>query len=75
MARPVTNHFELDLEMTSRDFLKLFMTPELMRWPKVQEVYGAILRATYVFCTTTNDGKRRWEDFHKRVNEHVCIIL
>ncbi|KAI9164403.1 proteasome regulatory particle subunit [Blastocladiella emersonii ATCC 22665] len=58
-----------------KGFLKLFMTPELMRWPKVEEVYGALLRATYVFAATTDDGKRRWEAFHHRVVEHNLRVV
>ena len=53
-----------------KEFLKLFLAPELMRWPKVSEVYGQMLRATFVFADS-EDGRKRWEDLHSRVIEHV----
>ncbi|KAI9217773.1 PCI domain-containing protein [Blastocladiella britannica] len=58
-----------------KDFLKLFMTHELMRWPKVEEVYGPLLRSTYVFSADTEEGKRRWADFHNRVIEHNLRVV
>ncbi|KAJ3373347.1 26S proteasome non-ATPase regulatory subunit 12 [Allomyces arbusculus] len=58
-----------------KEFLKLFMTPELMRWPKVAEAYGPLLQATYVFAQDNEDGKRRWADFHKRVIEHNLRVV
>ncbi|ORZ34384.1 hypothetical protein BCR44DRAFT_1436585 [Catenaria anguillulae PL171] len=58
-----------------KEFLKLFMTPELMRWPRIEEVYGSLLRATYVFSTDTEDGRRRWKDFHHRVIEHNLRVV
>lgn len=65
---------------------KCFTTPELMRWPAVQELYGPELRRTKVFgvkgtpAVDEGDieeedklakGDKRWETLHVRVTEHV----
>ncbi|GAA94546.1 uncharacterized protein L969DRAFT_83888 [Mixia osmundae IAM 14324] len=63
---------------------KCFTSPELMRWPGIQELYGPQLRQTKVFGPNgvkgvTNDidetidagqGDKRWEALHNRVIEH-----
>ncbi|KAJ1502634.1 26S proteasome non-ATPase regulatory subunit 12, partial [Coelomomyces lativittatus] len=56
-------------------FLKMFITPELIRWPKVEEVYGTMLRATYIFSPSTAEGSKRWADFRKRVIEHNLRMI
>lgn len=43
-----------------------------MRWPGIEAIYGSTLRATKVF-SSDEDGKKRWEDLHTRVIEHVRI--
>jgi 26S proteasome regulatory subunit N5 len=53
-----------------RNLLKCFTTPELMRWPGIEALYGPLLRATPTFEPGT-DGDYRWEELHKRVVEHV----
>ncbi|KAH9948172.1 PCI-domain-containing protein [Amylocystis lapponica] len=50
--------------------VKCFTTPELMRWPGIQAIYGPHLRKTSVF----SDDKL-WEDLHTRVIEHNIRIV
>ncbi|KNZ60315.1 hypothetical protein VP01_1571g2 [Puccinia sorghi] len=68
------------------DLVKCFTTPELMRWPGIQELYGPSLRKSKVFGPQgilglegdieedveegTNPGESRWQELHKRVVEH-----
>ncbi|KAI8805251.1 PCI domain-containing protein [Cladochytrium replicatum] len=58
-----------------KDFVKCFITNELMRWPKMEEVYGAALKQTFVFDKTTEEGKKRWETLHQRVIEHNIRVI
>ncbi|KAI9143373.1 PCI domain-containing protein [Paraphysoderma sedebokerense] len=58
-----------------KDLIKLFITPELMRWPKIEEIYGVTLKKTYAFDTKTEGGVTRWNDFHKRVIEHNIRVI
>ncbi|AGO11842.1 AaceriADR073Wp [[Ashbya] aceris (nom. inval.)] len=47
--------------------VKLFTTPELMRWPMVKQTYEPVLsKETVVF----GSNKGHWEDLRKRVIEH-----
>ncbi|KAG0141300.1 hypothetical protein CROQUDRAFT_664022 [Cronartium quercuum f. sp. fusiforme G11] len=68
------------------DLVKCFTTPELMRWPGIQELYGPTLRKSRIFGPkgtegVTGDieedvgegsdpGETRWSELHKRVVEH-----
>ncbi|KAH9460310.1 hypothetical protein MJO29_004298 [Puccinia striiformis f. sp. tritici] len=68
------------------DLVKCFTTPELMRWPGIQELYGPVLRKSKVFGgkgiqglegdieedveVDGNPGEVRWQELHKRVVEH-----
>ncbi len=55
-----------------RGLLKCFTTPELMRWPGIEELYGPILRQSPVFSSTSSsvqeqgkkshDGPHRWNN-------------
>lgn len=69
--------------------VKCFTTPELMRWPAIQQLYGEDLRRTKVFGpqgTPAFDegdvqeedkfakGDKRWELLHVRVTEHVSVM-
>ncbi|KAJ3270195.1 26S proteasome non-ATPase regulatory subunit 12 [Terramyces sp. JEL0728] len=53
-----------------KELLKCFITNELMRWPKIEEVYGPTLKATTGFTQASEEGKKRYQDLHKRVTEH-----
>ncbi|PCH33904.1 26S proteasome non-ATPase regulatory subunit 12 [Wolfiporia cocos MD-104 SS10] len=63
---------EPDLERLELHYalIKCFTTPELMRWPGIEGVYGPHLRKTAVFSNDT-----LWEDLHTRVIEHNIRII
>ncbi|EGG09295.1 uncharacterized protein MELLADRAFT_77173 [Melampsora larici-populina 98AG31] len=68
------------------DLVKCFTTPELMRWPGIQELYGPTLRKSKIFGPKgtagvpgdieedveagSDPGETRWQELHKRVVEH-----
>lgn len=71
------------------NLVKCFTTPELMRWPAIQQLYGPDLRQTKVFgpqgTSAVDDGDiredakfakgdKRWELLHVRVTEHVSTL-
>lgn len=56
-----------------RELLKNFTTRELMRWSRVEEIYGQELSGSYVFDPKTEEGRERLKELHKRVVEHVSI--
>ncbi|KAJ3295369.1 26S proteasome non-ATPase regulatory subunit 12 [Borealophlyctis nickersoniae] len=58
-----------------KEFGRCFVTNELVRWPKIEEVYGAGLRESYVFNPATEDGEKRWKELHKRVIEHNIRVI
>ncbi|EST06501.1 Proteasome component (PCI) domain protein [Kalmanozyma brasiliensis GHG001] len=69
-----------------RNLLKCFTTPELMRWPGIEELYGPLLRQSPTFSSTENaapaqegkspkDGAHRWDQLHKRVVEHNIRVI
>lgn len=67
----------------SFNLIKCFTTPELMRWPGIEDLYGKSLQSTKVFSKTEVEGVAgditeslgkgadRYEDLHSRVVEHV----
>ncbi|KAL1760972.1 hypothetical protein FB107DRAFT_202198 [Schizophyllum commune] len=59
----------LKLEM-QYNLAKCFVTPELMRWPGIESLYGTFLRQTTVFS-----NQQRWEDLHMRVIEHNIRVV
>ncbi|RDX51116.1 PCI-domain-containing protein [Lentinus brumalis] len=50
--------------------VKCFTTPELMRWPGIEQIYGPHLQKTSVFSSP-----KLWEDLHTRVIEHNIRIV
>ncbi|KAJ3145529.1 26S proteasome non-ATPase regulatory subunit 12 [Geranomyces variabilis] len=58
-----------------RDFIKCFIINELMRWPKMEQIYGGLWKDNYVFDTKTEDGQKRYKDLHKRVIEHNIRVV
>ncbi|CDO73463.1 hypothetical protein BN946_scf185013.g98 [Trametes cinnabarina] len=50
--------------------VKCFTTPELMRWPGIEVIYGPHLKKTEVFSSD-----KLWEDLHTRVIEHNIRIV
>ncbi|KAL2911978.1 proteasome regulatory particle subunit [Polyrhizophydium stewartii] len=58
-----------------KEFLKCFITNELMRWPKIEEIYGTALKASSVFDAATDGGLKRYKTLHKRVIEHNIRVI
>ncbi|KAL1929511.1 hypothetical protein VTP01DRAFT_1649 [Rhizomucor pusillus] len=58
-----------------QELTKCFVTPELMRWPKITEVYGSTLESTSVFNKSTDDGNKRWQELHHRIIEHNIRVV
>ncbi|CAD6886543.1 unnamed protein product [Tilletia controversa] len=76
MARvELTTEGGLDRVPEYRNLLKCFTTPELMRWPGIETLYGPMLRATPVFAQSDAGGEKRWEELHKRVVEHNIRVV
>ncbi|KAL7746513.1 proteasome regulatory particle subunit [Sorochytrium milnesiophthora] len=75
----LTQRIAQDAKLTKlpllKELLKLFITPELMRWAKIEEIYGESLKKTFVFSSASEDGVRRWKDLHKRVTEHNIRVI
>lgn len=61
----------LEQMVVESQLIKNFTKVELMRWPLTEKAYGPILRATPVFNISDPKGEKRWDDFRKRVIEHV----
>lgn len=57
------------------ELIKCFTVDELMRWPKVAEIYGPPLQKSPVYDLSSKDGAARWEDFRKRVIEHNIRVI
>ncbi|RKP03227.1 hypothetical protein CXG81DRAFT_9818 [Caulochytrium protostelioides] len=55
-------------------FAKSFLTMELVRWPRVEQMYGAELRQTDVYARSS-PGEARWSLLHKRVIEHNIRVV
>lgn len=53
------------------DFLKTFLTSELVRWPVVERAFGEELRAfPHLFGSGTSESETRWRHLAERVVEH-----
>ncbi|KAJ3207864.1 26S proteasome non-ATPase regulatory subunit 12 [Entophlyctis luteolus] len=57
-----------------KDLVKCFITNELMRWPKIEEIYGPTLKATNVF-DKSEAGQKRLKALHERVIEHNVRVI
>jgi 26S proteasome regulatory subunit N5 len=62
-----------------RELLKCYVKAELMNWAEVTQQYEKELRqgsgenpATEVFGSD-EEGDKRWDDFRKRIVEHVSV--
>ncbi|KAH9944178.1 PCI-domain-containing protein [Epithele typhae] len=64
-ANPALSRLELHYAL-----VKCFTTPELMRWPGIEQIYGPHLKKTIVFS-----ADKLWEDLHTRVIEHNIRIM
>ena len=65
-----------------REVVELFRRDELLDWSEFEATFGPVLRdgvedvpATTVFQRGDALGERQWEDFRKRVIEHVRFIF
>ena len=65
-----------------REVLECFKRQELLDWSGFQSRFGPALRegvsdgpATAVFQAGSELGEQQWEDFRKRVIEHVRTLL
>lgn len=87
MAR-VEQMTDLEQVPEHKNLLKCFTTPELMRWPGIETLYGPMLRQSPTFTATApapapasddgkppKDGNHRWEELHKRVVEHNIRVI
>lgn len=57
-----------------RQLLKLFTTPELIKWSGLCEIYESNLKQTDVF-TGTEKAEQRWKDLRSRVVEHNIRVM
>lgn len=53
-----------------REFLRTFLSKEILRWPVVQQAFGDELRAFPQLFGTDADSVRRWQHLCERVIEH-----
>jgi len=56
-----------------KDLLKRFTTTELIRWPKLKELYGSELASHPALFPASGEGL--WTDLHKRVVEHNIRVI
>lgn len=54
-------------------FVRMFTLDELIRWPKVEKVYGEGLKSMWVF--QGKDGDKHWSDLRSRVIEHNIRVI
>ncbi|KAL1914983.1 uncharacterized protein VTP21DRAFT_7688 [Calcarisporiella thermophila] len=57
------------------ELVKCFITSELMRWPRIEEIYAESLRQSYVFGVGDEGGERRWQELRDRVIEHNIRVV
>ncbi|EEB08182.2 19S proteasome regulatory subunit Rpn502 [Schizosaccharomyces japonicus yFS275] len=58
-----------------QQLVKCFTINELMRWPRIAEIYGEVLRSTAVFAAGDEKGEKRWSELRKRVIEHNLRVI
>ncbi|KAK5641305.1 hypothetical protein RI129_009852 [Pyrocoelia pectoralis] len=57
-----------------KQLLKLFTTPELIKWSGFCEIYETTLKNTPVF-SSNEQSKQRWKDLRSRVVEHNIRVM
>ncbi|KAG4305818.1 hypothetical protein PORY_000728 [Pneumocystis oryctolagi] len=57
------------------ELVKYFTKIELMRWPKIEEIYGKVLCKTSVFDLNDEKGRKRWSELKKRIIEHNIRVV
>ena len=56
--------------------LKTFKTDELIRWPRVEEIYSAGLRSSgATFAKDNAKGQKRYDELKKRIIEHNVRVV
>ncbi|KAK9239307.1 PCI domain-containing protein [Lipomyces kononenkoae] len=65
----------LQLLPMESELIKCFTVDELMRWPRIDEIYGAQLRKVSLFDVSNSKGEKRWDDLRKRVIEHNIRVV
>ena len=73
MIHRLSQESKLELLPVYREFLKCFITNELVKWPRLEEIYSSTLKSNFVFSSKSEDGIKRYSVLHKRVVEHVSI--
>lgn len=58
-----------------QEIIKCFTANELMRWPKVEQIYGPPFKQADIFASGTEGSEARWEDLRKRVVEHNLRVI
>ena len=64
----------LDMVPEYKSLLKCFTTPELMRWPGIEALYGPMLRQLVVFSGSP-EAEERWKQLHARVVEYNIQVV
>lgn len=64
----------LELPM-HQELIKCFTNVELMRWPRIEEIYGQHLRTTPVFQKGTEKAELRYTALKNRVIEHNIRVI
>ncbi|CAH1110000.1 unnamed protein product [Psylliodes chrysocephalus] len=57
-----------------KQLLKLFTTPELIKWSGLCDLYEKPLKSTPVF-SSNDQGQKRWADLKSRVVEHNIRVM
>ncbi|CAG9857042.1 unnamed protein product [Phyllotreta striolata] len=57
-----------------KQLLKLFTTPELIKWSGLCDLYEKPLKATPIFAKN-DQGQKRWADLRSRVVEHNIRVM
>ncbi|KAH9836990.1 PCI-domain-containing protein [Rhodofomes roseus] len=70
MLHRIFRYSEVEKMPLHYELLKSFTTPELMRWPGVETMYGPHLRPNTIF-----KSDKLWDDLHTRVIEHNIRIV
>lgn len=64
----------LELPM-HQELIKCFTNVELMRWPRIEEIYGQHLRTTPVFNQGDDKAEKRYAALKVRVIEHNIRVI
>lgn len=74
LHRVATDSRLLELPM-HKELIKCFTNVELMRWPRIEEIYGQHLRTTPVFQKSDAKAEKRYLALKNRVIEHNIRVI